>query len=262
VTGGGEAARPRSPATLAVLGTLAAALFLGLLALGTWQVERRAWKLDLIDRVDRRVAAEPAAPPGPAAWPGVNAADDEYRHVRVAGTFLNDRETQVFASTALGGGYWVVTPLRTDEGMVVLVNRGFVPTEKRDPATRAAGEIAGPVTVTGLLRITEPKGGFLRANDPAAERWYSRDVAAIAAARGLADAAPYFIDADAAPNPGGLPVGGLTIIAFPNSHLVYAITWYGLAVMLAGAVFYVVRDERRVRSKPAGRTASPASGVR
>jgi surfeit locus 1 family protein len=116
--------------------------------------------------------------------------------------------------------------------------------------------------VTGLLRITEPKGGFLRANDPAAERWYSRDVAAIAAARGLADAAPYFIDADAAPNPGGLPVGGLTIVAFPNSHLVYAITWYGLAVMLAGAVLYVVRDERRVRSKPAGRAAAPASGAR
>jgi surfeit locus 1 family protein len=245
-----------------VLGTLAAALFLGLLALGTWQVERRAWKLDLIERVDRRVAAEPAAPPGLADWPAVNANDDEYRHVRVAGTFLNDRETQVFASTALGGGYWVVTPLRTDQGMVVLVNRGFVPTEKRDPATRAAGEIAGPVTVTGLLRITEPKGGFLRANDPAADRWYSRDVAAIAAARGLTDAAPYFIDADATPNPGGLPVGGLTIIAFPNSHLVYAITWYGLAVMLAGAVLYVVRDERRVRAKPAGRTASPALGAR
>jgi surfeit locus 1 family protein len=241
---------------------MAAALFLGLLALGTWQVERRSWKLDLIERVDRRVAAEPVAPPGPADWPAVNANDDEYRHVRVAGTFLNDRETQVFASTALGGGYWVVTPLRADEGMVVLVNRGFVPTEKRDPATRAASEIDGPVIVTGLLRITEPKGGFLRANDPAAERWYSRDVAAIAAARGLGDAAPYFIDADATPNPGGLPVGGLTIIAFANSHLVYAITWYGLAVMLAGAVFYVVRDERRVRAKPAGRTASPAPGAR
>ena len=248
------AARPRSTATLVGLGVLAAVLVLALLALGTWQVERRAWKLDLIERVDQRVAAAPVAPPGPADWPGISAAADEYRHVGVAGTFLNDRETQVFASTDLGTGYWVVTPLRAADGTVVLVNRGFVPTEKRDPATRATGEIAGPVTVTGLLRITEPKGGFLRANDPAAERWYSRDVAAIAAARGLADAAPYFIDADATPNPGGLPVGGLTVIAFPNNHLVYAVTWYGLAVLLGWAVLHIGRGEWRIRHR-----ASPSS---
>ncbi len=165
----------------------------------------------------------------------------------ISGRFLNDREAQVVASTAKGAGYWVMTPLQAQDGTVVLVNRGFVPAESRDPATRAAGQIEGPVTVTGLLRLTEPKGGFLRSNEPAAERWYSRDVAAIAAARGLTDVAPYFIDADATPNPGGLPIGGLTVIAFPNSHLVYAVTWFGLAALLAFGVGYAVRSERRVR---------------
>ncbi|OWJ57647.1 SURF1 family protein [Inquilinus limosus] len=244
----GEAHRPRSTASLIVLGAAALAVFLGLLALGIWQVERRAWKLDLIARVDQRVAAEPVAPPGPDGWARVTADQDEYRHVRISGRFLNDREAQVTASTMKGAGYWVMTPLQADDGTVVLVNRGFVPTENRDPATRAAGQMEGPLTVTGLLRITEPKGGFLRSNDPAAERWYSRDVAAIAAARGLTDAAPYFIDADATPNPGGLPVGGLTVIAFPNSHLVYAITWFGLAALLAFGVGYAVRSERRRES--------------
>jgi len=243
----GEAHRPRSTASLIVLGAASLAVFVGLLALGVWQVERRAWKLDLIARVDQRVAAAPVAPP--SDWARVDADRDEYRHVRISGRFLNDREAQVAASTVKGAGYWVMTPLQADDGTVVLVNRGFVPTENRDPATRAAGQIEGPVTITGLLRITEPKGGFLRSNEPAAERWYSRDVAAIAAARRLTNVAPYFIDADATPNPGGLPIGGLTVIAFPNSHLIYAITWFGLAALLAFGVGYAVRSERGRRGQ-------------
>ncbi len=130
----------------------------------------------------------------------------------------------------------------------MLVNRGFVPPERRDTASRA-GQVAGETSVTGLLRLSEPKGGFLRSNDPAGDRWYSRDVQAIAAAHGLGRVAPYFIDADATPNAGGYPVGGLTIIAFPNNHLVYAVTWYTLAGLLAGAVVWVVRDERRRRGR-------------
>jgi len=97
------------------------------------------------------------------------------------------------------------------------------------------------------MRMSEPGGAFLRANDPAAGRWYSRDVAAIAAAQGLGPVAPYFVDADATENPGGLPVGGLTVIAFPNNHLIYALTWFGMAILLAGALVHVVRSERRAR---------------
>lgn len=227
---------------LAVLGIVLFATFIGL---GTWQVERRSWKLALIARVDRRVHAAPVAAPGPEAWPAVTAARDEYRHVRLSGRLLNDRETLVYTATDLGPGYWVMTPLARTDGTIVLINRGFVPTDKRDPSKRAAGEVEGPITITGLLRVSEPGGTLLRDNKPAANRWYSRDVAAIARARGLKDVAPYFVDADAAPNPGGLPVGGLTRIHFRNAHLSYAITWYALALLVIIGAVVIVRNESR-----------------
>lgn len=225
------------------------------LGLGTWQVERRAWKLDLIDRVETRIRAEPVPAPGPEDWAGLTGPSAEYRRVRLSGHFAHDRATLVQALSERGAGFWVLVPLVTDRGFTVLVNRGFVPTEARERSARAAGEPDGEVTVTGLLRLTEPSGGFLRRNDPAADRWFSRDVAAITAARGIGSGiegrpvgvAPYFVDADAAPNPGGLPVGGLTVVAFHNSHLVYALTWYALALMSAGALIYALRQPRTVR---------------
>jgi surfeit locus 1 family protein len=242
---------PRSAPALAILAVAGILLFVLFLALGTWQVERRSWKLGLIERVEQRVHASPAAAPGREQWSRVNTADDEYRHVRLAGIFLHDRETLIQASTTLGAGHWVLTPLRTPQGWLVLVNRGFVPPERRERATRAESEPPGEVQVTGLLRMTEPGGGFLRRNDSAADRWFSRDVQAIAAARGLADVAPFFVDEDApAPRPADAaanprwPAGGLTVIAFPNNHLVYAITWYALALMVAAAAWLVARSER------------------
>jgi surfeit locus 1 family protein len=246
--GAGEPARaPRTPATLALLAVLALSGIAALIALGTWQLHRRVWKLDLIAQVEARTHAAPVAAPGPADWPAVNAARDAYRKVRLRGNFANDRETLVQAATERGAGFWVMTPLRTREGFTVLVNRGFVPPELRDPARRAKGQIAGEAVVTGLMRMTEPKGGFLRSNDPARDRWYSRDVAAIAHARGLRHVAPYFVDAGATPNPGGVPVGGLTVVQFPNSHLSYAITWFALAILLAGGAVIVLRHELEVR---------------
>ena len=213
---------------LAALLAAAAALFV---ALGVWQVERRSWKLDLIAAVDRRVHTAPQPAPGPAAWPGFSAEAEVYTRVQASGAFLNDQEALVQAVTELGPGFWLLVPLRTDEGWTVLVNRGFVPPERTVAESRQAGSPAGHATITGLLRLPEPGGAFLRSNDPGADRWFSRDVAAIAAARGLGPVAPYFIDADATPNPGGYPVGGLTVVAFRNSHLVYAFTWFGLAAL-------------------------------
>lgn len=219
-----------------------AGLVLVFIGLGSWQVQRLFWKLDLIARVDARVHAEPVPAPPPAGH--INAANDEYRRVTVTGRLLNDKETLVQAVTELGPGFWVVTPLETIDQGIVLINRGFVPKEKRDPSTRQDAQISQDVKLIGLLRVTEPDGGFLRSNDPAGDRWYSRDVAAIATARGLSNVAPYFIDADATPNAGGYPVGGLTIVKFRNSHLVYALTWYSLAAMSAGAVYFLLRRRK------------------
>jgi len=214
---------------------------IGFAALGVWQIERRAWKRDLIARVEARIHAPAVAPPVPGSWPGLDMRAEEYRRVRLRGTFDHDRETLVQALTERGAGFWVLTPLRTPQG-IVLVNRGFVPPERRAPATRSAGRVAGTATVIGLMRTSEPHGGFLRANDPAADRWHSRDIAAIARARGLGTVAPFFVDADASPNPGGYPLGGLTVVSFRNSHLVYALTWFALAALSGGAAVLALRS--------------------
>lgn len=242
-------ARYREVVKRVIYGLIAVLGIAGFSALGVWQLERRVWKLDLIERVDQRVNAAPVSAPGPADWRSINAATAEYRRVRVTGQFANDRETFVQAVTKAGAGYWVLTPFNTDEGFTVLVNRGFVPSDHRQAETRSAGQIPGRTTVTGLLRLTEPKGGFLRANDPTASRWYSRDVTAISAALGLRHVAPYFIDADSTPNTGGLPIGGLTVIAFPNNHLQYAVTWFALALMIAVWAVLLARHEKRIRGK-------------
>ncbi|WP_445145151.1 SURF1 family protein [Dyella sp. Tek66A03] len=247
-----EAVRgPRGPLGLALLAAFALLLFAGFVALGTWQVKRLAWKRDLIERVDQRVHAPPAAAPGPGQWGQVTAEADEYLDVSLSGAFLHDRQTLVWAATDLGSGYWVVTPLQMADGAIVLVNRGFVPTDWCALRGQCAAGPSGEVTVTGLLRMSEPSV-MLRRNDPTQNRWYTRDVPAIADARGLRRVAPYFVDADAATSPaaGGQrswPVGGLTVINFPNNHLVYLITWYLLALMVAAAAIFVGREEFRLR---------------
>lgn len=259
-TGGRPDVRDTRPARAGRIAVALAGLFVfvTLIALGAWQVQRLGWKLDLIARVDARVHAEPAPPPAAAVWPAIGG--EEYRRLRLDGTFRNDRETLVQAVTALGPGFWVLTPLQRANGETILVNRGFVPPDRRDPASRMAGQIEGPTTVTGLLRLSEPGGGFLRANDPVGGRWYSRDVAAITSARGLTDTAPYFIDADAAPNIGGWPVGGLTVIAFTNHHLVYATTWFTLAAMLAAVGVWAWRARRRPAASQIGEDGLSAPG--
>ena len=253
---------PRRPATgrRRILTGIALLLLLLFAGLGTWQVVRLQWKLALIDRVDARVHAAPVPPPSvlpnSAQWPVMTAAADEYRHLRLSGHFLFDLTTPVQAVTVRGSGFWLMTPLCLRDGTVILVNRGFIPgalgADSGYRAHRAPPDACAtpglPVTVDGLLRLSEPNGGFLRANDAASGRWYSRDTAAIAAARGLAGVAPFFVDADArqaatlGPQEAAMPpVGGLTVISFPNNHLVYALTWYALAAMVGAAWWWVAR---------------------
>jgi surfeit locus 1 family protein len=239
----------RSNVALIALALFALLAFSGFVALGNWQWQRRAWKLALIERVDTRIHAAPVPVPGRDAWMQISP-EDEYRKVRLEGVFLEDRDTLVSASTELGNGYWVMTPLRTDDGSVVLINRGFVPPgncTRHSPCPAPSGKI----TVTGLLRIAQTYA-FLRNNDSARERWYSRDVNAIASARGLANVAPYFVDEDAArnsasPNESRGPRGGLTTVVFANNHLAYMLTWYGLAGMVLLGAGTVAREQTRAR---------------
>jgi surfeit locus 1 family protein len=250
----------RSAASVVAIIFCAFIAFAGFVALGTWQLYRLSWKLDLIAQVDQRIHATPLAAPEPSVWPAITSKKDSYRHVSATGTYLPDRSVRVQAVTELGPGFWLMTPLRLTSGAIVLVNRGFVLPHQNgtEHQTTLCGDSPADnsraVTVTGLLRMSEPGGGFLRKNDPAAERWYSRDVEAIAQQQKLGPVAPYFIDAEANPNQPrqaastDCPVGGLTVVSFDNNHLVYAVTWYALALMVAGAFGWTIVSQRRARA--------------
>lgn len=228
----------------AVFAALLSVLALGFAALGVWQIERLQWKLRLIATVNARVTQAPEPAPGPADWPQVSFDHDAYRRIRIDGRYLNDKAVLVQALTEQGAGFWVLTPLQTDRQFVVIVNRGFVPTDRSDPATLQKIAVTGPVAVTGLLRLSEPHGRFLEANQPAQNLWYSRDVEALAEHERLGVHAPYFIDAEAAADANALPVGGLTVIHFANSHLIYVLTWFGLCGLSLFGVFWVLRGDR------------------
>lgn len=230
---GDRGMKPRSGRKRVLLTAALAAAFLLFAGLGLWQLERRAEKLALIEAVTDRLRQAPVAAPGPATWSRIRADSDAYRRLSVRGEFRHDRETLVQASTERGPGYWVLTPLATEGGWTVLVNRGFVTPEERERGARRGGEPQGQVDMSGLLRISEPGGAFLHANDPASDRWYSRDVEAIGRARRLGAIAPYYIDADASADRPGQPVGGLTNVTFANNHLEYALTWFALAGLAA-----------------------------
>ena len=224
---------------------ITAAIVLVLLGLGTWQVQRRQWKLDLIERTTQRVQAPVTAAPGPAIWPQINPAGFEYSHITARGTWLQTCAAWTQAVTDLGAGYWLLMPLKQADGSVVLINRGFIAEADKNAATAALADQPNndSVAINGLLRITEPHGGFLRHNDPATGHWYSRDVEAIARNCHLSNTAPYFIDADAGPVPFAHgPVAGLTVVSFHNNHLVYALTWYALALMMTWGGWRLLRE--------------------
>lgn len=277
------------PATLKKLAwsSLAGFLFLIFCALGTWQLFRLDSKLELIAQVESRAFGSPVGAPGPESWPQLTRSGFEYLRLHVSGRFLEEHTVYALAVTKLGSGFWKLTPLRTAQGFDVWVNRGFVPQRPsvgdspRDLNIHESSHHEPPhYDVTGLLRLSEPEGGFLRANLPADGRWYSRDVAAMSATQGLTHAAPYFVDAfevrdttllhpkrptkpteSKDPNePNELnkhapvhgsehqPVPGLTVLKFHNNHLVYALTWFGLALMVAGISAWLVLHKGRSKA--------------
>lgn len=223
---------------------LAGTLVLGLLALSAWQWQRLGWKQALIARTTAAASADPVSAPGPTEWAALRPETDAYRRVLLQGRFDHTREQLVLASTDLGRGHWVMTPLRTDSGHWVWVNRGFVDAAHRAPAQRPSADAGGPVQLHGLLRWSEqpvlpwvPHGPGLG--------WAARELPALSAATGLRQVAPWFLDLAAAPAPRGAdtadtpagpwPRAGLTVLRFSNNHRVYALTWLALAAMVAGA---------------------------
>jgi surfeit locus 1 family protein len=240
-----------------ILPSLAATLALAILiSLGLWQVERLRWKEALIARVSERIDLAPIPAPKPGAWSGLDHTDLEYRPVSVTGRFLHQYEAHVFTTLnaprgSFGGmGYLVMTPLATDDGWFVYVNRGFVPDDRKDGATRSAGQTAALVTVSGLFRAPRV-GSWLSADDSASDNiWFSRDPNLFAKWRGPESekVAPYIIDAHFDPDlEGGQPQGGETFMAFSNNHLGYAITWFGLAAGLVGVFVVFARGRLRTR---------------
>ncbi|WP_370434398.1 SURF1 family protein [Microvirga sp. TS319] len=234
------ATRPNNARSLILPGIATLIALAILIGLGTWQLQRKAWKDGLLQQIEARAYGEPGSILPESDWAGWRADQDEFRKVRVTGTFLNDLETPVYGlapGTRQGAplqGYYIVTPLKLPTGAVVMVNRGIVPMELKDPATRPQGRPEGEVTVTGLVRAPEARNFFTPKDDPAKNTWFTRDPQAIAQARGLERVAPFLIDADATPNPGDWPRGGQTQLTLPNNHLQYALTWYGLALTLVG----------------------------
>lgn len=231
--------RPRLWPSLAAL-----VAFAVLLSLGTWQIERLQWKEDLIAQRSAQLAAPPEVLPAQSP----NWAALDFRKVSTRGTFRHDLEQLFGASTYQGElGHHVLTPLVRAEGSAVLVDRGWVPADRAHPAARREGQIEDPVTITGIARYRgdDQAGWFTPANQPEDLMWFSYDLPALEQALGL-PLLPVVIEADDRPNPGGLPIGGLTRIALPNNHLQYAITWYGLALTLVGVylAFSIQRGDR------------------
>ncbi|MFC7051769.1 SURF1 family protein [Hansschlegelia quercus] len=216
--------------------------------LGFWQLERLAWKEGLVALVHERMN-EPATPiPAAADWPGLDVAAWSYRRASATGTFDASKTVRVYTVLSdqkgrYGGpGYWILAPLALSGGGTVIINRGFAPEQLADLDALKAATPNGEVTITGVVREPEARNAFTPADAPDKALFFARDPAAIAAALGLSDAAPFTIDADPG-LPDAVPQGGETRIAFPNRHLEYALTWFGLsATLVAFFAAYALRS--------------------
>ena len=227
-----NARRPRRVMGAAIATIVAVTALCGL---GTWQIERKAWKEALIDTLTRRLSAPPASLPPRPTWPTLDPAQDEFRRISFSAEFLTDREAFVYtAGSALrndisGPGYWVFTPSRLAGGSVIVINRGFIPQDRKAESSASSGL----VDVVGVLRWPEKRNVFTPKDDPAHNLWFARDPESMAAEKGWGPVAPFYIELESPVPASGLPRPGMLTVNLPNNHLSYAITWFGLAAALA-----------------------------
>lgn len=245
----GTPPRRRHSAALPALVTLAALAVL--IGLGLWQLDRRSWKHELSATLAERLAGPPEPLPPRAGWDKLDREQQEYRRVTFPAEFEHDREALVYAAASAfrpdvsGPGYWVFTPARLPGGSVVVVNRGFVPEGKQDPQTRAEGQVTGVIDLIGVMRWPEPRGSFTPADAPDRNLWFLRDHAAIAEQKGWGPVAPFYVEQEAPPAPGGLPKAGRLQVNLRDNHLQYAITWFSLAGALVLVFAIWMRARRR-----------------
>jgi len=224
-----------------------------LIGLGIWQLDRKIWKENLIATVTTRISRAPEDLPPRANWPRLLQEGNEYRRVVFPAEFLDGQEALVYTAGSpfrpdvKGPGYWVFAPAQLAGGSIVLVNRGFVPADRKDPTTRAEAKTRSTVDILGVMRWPESRGLFTPADDPKSNVWYLRDPKAMAAEKKWATAAPFYIDQESPVPPGGIPLPGKLSVELTDNHLQYAITWFGLALALAGV--YVVWLAGRFRRR-------------
>jgi len=219
-------------------------LLLGLIALGVWQLERLQWKLGLIAQMDAHLHMAPISIDDALKLPPLQV---QYRRVALDGRYDNGKEAFVFTTSKIGAPvYHVITPFTLDDGRVVFVDRGLIPLALRSPATRARGLLEGKQHLVGVWRTPDLPGLFTGAPDLRHRVWYARDLAGMANALSVKPAVRVIVEADATPVPGGWPLGGQTVVALPNDHLQYAITWFLLAASLAVVYFAYHRAQGRL----------------
>jgi surfeit locus 1 family protein len=211
-----------------------------LVGLGVWQLQRLEWKRGLIAEIETRTKAPPISLAEALALTK-EGDDPSYLRVRVAGRFQNDKEKHLYAIADGAPGWHLITPLVTEDGAIVLVDRGFVPDAMKEQATRPQSFVEDKTSVTGLVRLPESEGAFTPDTDLDRNRWYFRDLDGMA--RSMfgdrpQNLAPFFLEAEESGAPGSWPRGGQTRLDLPNNHLQYALTWFLLAICLL--VIYAV----------------------
>jgi cytochrome oxidase assembly protein ShyY1 len=241
--------RSRLRASLALPLLFALFAFAAFVALGIWQIERKAWKEALIAKLAERTGGAPVDLPGSSGWSRLAQADDEFRRVKFTAEFLPGREAFVYASGSplrpdvKGPGYFVFAPVRTSEGTTVVVNRGFTSAPRAQAERHARPD--GIIEMVGALRWPEPAGWFVRDYDPVDDTWFARDHLGMAARNGWGAVAPFYIELERPAPPGGQPQPGRLTVTLRNEHLQYAITWFGLAAVVAVMFAFWLRSRRR-----------------